>query len=79
MPRSTGTQTRSFNYIDPATNQPGALLRSATNPENGTVSYTYNADSTLDTKTDAKGQVLKYSYDSYKRVTTVMRTKHNSL
>ena len=35
MPRPSGTQTRTFNYIDPATSKPGTLLRSATNPENG--------------------------------------------
>jgi YD repeat-containing protein len=43
------TQTRTFPY-DPATQR----LVSATNPENGTVQYTYNADGTLATKTDAK-------------------------
>ena len=37
MPQDGNTQTRTFNYIDPATSQPGALLRSATNPESGTV------------------------------------------
>jgi hypothetical protein len=29
MPRGSNTQTRTFNYIDPATNQPGAFLRNA--------------------------------------------------
>jgi len=58
----------------------GVVLLSATNPENGTVTYTYNSDSTLHTKTDAKSQVFTYSYDSYKRLTqiqvgsTVLRT-----
>ena len=53
---------------------------SATNPENGTVTYTYNSDNTLHTKTDAKNQVFTYGYDSYKRLTqvqvgsTVLRT-----
>ncbi|HEV8414572.1 MAG TPA: RHS repeat-associated core domain-containing protein [Bryobacteraceae bacterium] len=69
MPRSTGTQTRTFNYGNP----PGAQLLSATNPENGTVSYTYNSDHTLATKTDAKSQQVQYSYDSYKRVTQIRR------
>ena len=41
MPRSTGTQTRTFTYNNTA------YLQSATNPENGTVNYTYNADGTL--------------------------------
>ena len=43
MPRSTGTQTRTFVYN-------GKLLMSATNPENGTVNYTYNANGKLATK-----------------------------
>ena len=45
-------------------------LQSATNPENGTVSYTYNSDGTLATKTDAKGVVTGYTYDSQKRLLT---------
>ena len=47
-------------------------LLSATNPENGTVSYTYNSDHTLHTKTDAKSQVFTYSYDGYRRLTQIM-------
>ena len=58
------TQTRSFNY-DLTT----ARLTSATNPENGTVSYTYNTDGTLSQKTDAKNQQIQYTYDTYGRVT----------
>ncbi len=61
MPRPTGTQTRSFSYS-------GAFLMSATNPENGTVSYTYNTSGAaygkVATKTDAKGQQVQHSYDS---------------
>jgi RHS repeat-associated protein len=78
MPRGSNTQTRTFNYITGTT--VGTNLLSATNPENGTVTYTYNSDNTLHTKTDAKGQVFTYSYDSYKRLTqvevgsTVLRT-----
>ena len=67
MPRPTGTQTRTFNYGNP----PGAFLLSATNPENGTVTYTYNATGTLASKTDAKNQQAQYSYDSYNRVTQI--------
>src|ERR1700719_4182811 len=70
MPRGSNTQTRSFNYITGTT--VGIDLLSATNPENGTIAYTYNSDHTLHTKTDAKGQVFTYSYDSYKRPTQVM-------
>jgi RHS repeat-associated protein len=69
MPRGSNTQTRTFNYITGTT--VGINLLSATNPENGTVTYTYNSDNTLHTKTDAKGQVFTYSYDSYKRLTQV--------
>jgi YD repeat-containing protein len=70
MIRNGTTQTRSFNYNTSSTTV-GAHLLSATNPENGTVSYTYNSDHTLNTKTDAKGQVFTYTYDGYKRPLTV--------
>jgi YD repeat-containing protein len=70
MPRGSNTQTRTFNYLTGTT--VGTNLLSATNPENGTVTYTYNSDSTLHTKTDAKSQVFTYSYDSYKRLTQIM-------
>ena len=65
MPRGSITQTRTFTYNS---NQ---RLFQVTNPENGTTSHCYNADGTLDYKTDAKGQKLKYLYDSYQRVTMV--------
>ncbi len=64
MPRDGATQTRTFTY-DTTTQ---SRLLSATNPENGTVSYTYNADGTTATKTDAKGIKTEFSYDAYKRV-----------
>src|SRR5258708_19633477 len=69
MPRATGTQTRPFNFTTGTT--VGTLLLSATNPENGTVTYTYNTDKTLATKTDALNQQFSYTYDSYKRVTQI--------
>jgi YD repeat-containing protein len=65
MPRPSGTQTRTFNYGTP----PGAFLVSATNPENGTVAYTYGGGGVLTTKTDAKNQQIRYAYDSYLRLT----------
>jgi len=69
MPRNTAndmkTQTRTFVY-DPTT----LRLISATNPENGAVSYTYNADGTLATKHDANGNTLTYTYDTYGRLTS---------
>jgi YD repeat-containing protein len=68
MPRGGVTQTRAFNF-DLATGR----LMSAANPENGTVSYTYNADGTLATKVDARNQKVEYVYDSYQRVTQVKR------
>ena len=78
MPRGTTTQTRTFNYANG--NTIGTLLLSATNPENGTVTYTYDSYKRLATKTDAKGQVFTYSYDGFNRLTqisvgsTVLRT-----
>jgi len=68
MPRGATTQARTFNY-DLTTGR----LTSAANPENGTVSYTYNADGTVATRTDALNQQVRYTYDSYGRVTTVRR------
>ena len=68
-PGGTVTQTRTFNYNSGSTIT--AYLQSATNPENGTVSYTYNADGTVATKTDARFQILTYSYDSMGRLQQV--------
>jgi len=67
MPRSTGTQTRTFTWNGPS-------LASATNPENGTVSYTYDAAFRPLTRTDAKGQQTQYSYDPYGRIS---ETRHD--
>jgi RHS repeat-associated protein len=66
MPRPTGTQTRTFVYS-------GKYLQSATNPENGTVTYTWAAPGKIASKTDAKGQKIVYTYDSYFRLTNVSR------
>jgi YD repeat-containing protein len=65
MTRAGVTQTRTFVY-----NNAGQLT-SATNPENGTVTYTYSADTTLWGKQDAKGQLTVYGYDASKRITSV--------
>jgi RHS repeat-associated protein len=78
MPRNTGggpvTQTRTFVYT-PTTYStltlPAMWLTSATNPENGTVSYTYNADGTLASKTDAINNTETYTYDAYQRLTAI--------
>jgi YD repeat-containing protein len=64
MPRSTGTQTRSFSYS-------GTDMISATNPENGTVTYTYDAAHHVTQRTDAMGQQTRYVYDGYGRLTQV--------
>ena len=66
MTRSSTTQTRTFTY-DPTTWR----LSSQQQPESGTTSYTYNADGTVATKTDSKGQVTQWNYDTYQRVTSV--------
>jgi YD repeat-containing protein len=72
MPRTIGTstvtQTRTFLYN--ATTQ---LLTSATNPENGTISYAYKPDSTLLTKTYNNGNCEKYTYDTYQRLIEIQR------
>ena len=64
--RGGTTQTRTFNYKSGSTVT--GLLQSATNPENGTVSYTYNSNYLLATRTDAKGVVTGYTYDSQNRL-----------
>ena len=66
MPRGSNTQTRTFNYNTGTT--VGGYLLTVTNPENGTVTYTYNGN-LLASKTDAKGQQLLYAYDGYNRLT----------
>ena len=64
MPRSSGTQTRTFTYS-------GVDLLTAGNPENGTVTYTYDNMHRVLTRTDAKSQQTQYIYDTYSRVTGV--------
>ena len=64
MTRPQGTQTRTFSYT-------GADLTSATNPENGTVTYAYDNAHHVTSRTDARGAVTQYSYDAYGRATEV--------
>jgi RHS repeat-associated protein len=64
MPRSSGTQTRSFVWT-------GSDMTTATNPENGTVTYSYDGAHRVKTRTDAKGQKTQYTYDGYGRKTMV--------
>ena len=61
MPRAGATQTRSFQWT-------GADLTSATNPENGTVTYTYDGAHHLLTRTDARQKQTQYTYDMYGRL-----------
>jgi RHS repeat-associated protein len=71
MPRSTGTQTRTFTYDS------SQRLHTVNNPENGTVTYAYNADSTLATKTYNNGNYQQYSYDGFQRLTEIQGFVYN--
>ncbi len=64
MPRGGYTQTRTFTWS-------GTDLISATNPENGTVSYQYDGTHRVTVRTDAKGQMTTYTYDAYGRLRDV--------
>jgi RHS repeat-associated protein len=61
-----GTQTRTFVYDSLK------RLRSATNPESGTITYDYDNNSNLTFKTDARGVVTENLYDALNRVTTIL-------
>ena len=61
-----GSQTRTFVYSSLG------RLTSATNPESGTVSYGYDNNSNLTSKTDARGVVTENSYDALNRVTRIL-------
>ncbi|HEX5875422.1 MAG TPA: RHS repeat-associated core domain-containing protein [Pyrinomonadaceae bacterium] len=58
-----GTQTRTFSY-----NSLGQLT-SATNPENGTVSYQYDNEGNPIVRTEARNVSAHYSYDALNRPT----------
>jgi hypothetical protein len=78
MQRSVGctmqTQTRDFNYD--ATTQ---RLTSATNPENGTVYYYYNAHGTLHQKRyGTAGKAQGYDYDTYQRLSKIYPQCHRT-
>jgi YD repeat-containing protein len=57
-------QTRSFSL------RSLSRLRSATNPESGTITYVYDNNGNLKTKTDARAISTNYSYDALNRVIT---------
>ncbi len=61
-----GIQTRTFDYYS------SGQLWKATNPENGTVEYFYNAGLLIEKK-DAKGQRVTYDYDTNRRMTAAHR------
>lgn len=69
MPRGGNTQTRTFNYNSGSTVT--GDLQSATNPETGTVTYGYNSNHMMTSKTDAKGQQFTYLYDNLNRLSGV--------
>ncbi len=61
---STCTQTRTFTY------DALSRLKQALNPESGTINYTYDNNSNLITKTDARTITTTYAYDALNRVKT---------
>lgn len=70
MTRAGVTQNRSFTWS-------GSDLASSTNPENGTVTYTYDANHHVTKRTDALGHSTQYSYDGYERLTNVTHSGDN--
>jgi YD repeat-containing protein len=60
---TTNDQVRTFAYDSLS------WLTSATNPENGTVSYSYDNNGNLLMKTDARTTATNYVYDAMNRVT----------
>ncbi len=61
-----GTQMRTFGYDSLK------RLKSAINPESGTVSYEYDNNGNLTFKTDARGVVTENRFDALNRLTTVL-------
>lgn len=75
-----GSQTRTYTYDSIS------RLRTAANPENGTITYQYDDNGNVIVKTDARGVSAHYEYDSVNRMTRrwyngsnlVASTTHNS-
>ena len=67
-PQPPPIQSRSFEYSSLS------RLRSATNPESGTTSYTYHPAGNLETRTDARGVLAEYGYDALQRLETTEYT-----
>ena len=68
-----GTQTRTFTYDSLS------RLRTAVNPESGTVTYQYDDNGNLLVKTDARGVSTHFDYDSLNRVTRRWYNGSNSV
>jgi RHS repeat-associated protein len=60
---STKWRTRLFTYSSLS------QLTQASNPESGTINYTYDNDGNLQTKTDARAVTTTYTYDGVHRLT----------
>src|SRR5262249_42507420 len=60
---STQWRTRQFSY-----NSLSQLL-TASNPESGTITYAYDANGNVITKTDARGITTNHYYDQLNRIT----------
>lgn len=58
------SQTRSFSYSSLS------RLKSAANPESGTINYLYDSNGNLTSKTDARGVQTDYVYDKLNRITS---------
>ncbi|WP_158789126.1 hypothetical protein [Granulicella sp. L46] len=58
---SSGVRTRAFSYDSLS------RLLASSNPETGTVNYTYDPNGNLTLKTDARGVKIAYSYDALNR------------
>ena len=67
------TQTRTFTYDSLS------RLRTAVNPESGTVSYQYDDNGNLLVKTDARDVSTHFEYDALNRVTRRWYNKSNSV
>ena len=63
------SQASAFPSADGASPRSMSRLTSATNPESGTTSYSYDSAGNLTQKTDARGVVTTYGYDALNRLT----------
>jgi RHS repeat-associated protein len=68
-----GAQTRTFSYDSLS------RLRTAVNPESGTVTYQYDDNGNLAVKTDARGVSAHFEYDALNRVTRRWYNNSNSV